>query len=176
MNQYYDKGFHQVHRKGDIITRKVNVPAEARYWIDRYLEEIRLPAFRTGLAALRSPDQLTGGTSSGLSELRALSSDVYLFVAGRDPDVLRKGERLDESSIRYMMTRIANQACAQLDEEEKFKVSPHMLRHSFGKRVADKHGVHVAQKMLGNVSIKEVFKYTQPSLEEKGGISENLYD
>ena len=176
MNQYYEKGFHNVHRKGDIITRKVNVPAEARYWIDRYLEEIRLPAFRTGLAALLSPDQVTGGTSYGLAELRALSSDKYLFVAGRDPGILQKGEKLNESSTRYMMKRIANQACAQLDEEDKFKLSPHMLRHSFGKRIADKHGIHAAQAMLGNVSIKEVYRYTRPSPDEMGGISENLYD
>ena len=176
LNQYYEKGFHNVHRKGSIVTRKVHVPKEARDWIDRYLNEIRLPALRNGLAALLSPDQITGGTSSGLSELRALSSDGYLFVAGRDPEVIHEGKRLDESSTRYMMKRIANQACAQLDEEEKFKLSPHMLRHSFGKRVADKHGVHVAQSMLGNVSPKEVFRYTKPSPEEVGGISENLYD
>lgn len=134
MNQYRDKGFHNLHRKGSIFTRKVHVPKEARDWIDRYLEEIRLSAFRTDLAALLSPDQLTGGTQSGLSELQALSSDGYLFVAGRDREVLQKGQRLDESSIRYMMNRIANQASAQLPEKDKFKLSPHMLRQARGRQ------------------------------------------
>lgn len=75
-----------------------------------------------------------------------------------------------------MMERISNRASAQLLDREKFHLAPHMLRHSFGKRVADKHGVHTAQAMLGHVSAKEVWNYTKPSPDEMGGISENLYD
>ena len=178
LSQYYTGGFHQVERKGDIITRKVNVPAEARHWLDRYLYEIRLAPFRKkGLAALLSPDQLTGGVPrSGLAELLAMQKGEYIFVPGRDPETLKQNKPISERSLREMMERISNQASAQLPDNEKFHLSPHMLRHSFGKRIADKYGIHVAQAMLGNVSTKEVYRYTRPSPEEMGGISENLYE
>jgi hypothetical protein len=48
------------------------------------------------------------------------------------------------------------QANAYLSTNEKIKLTPHMLRHSFLKRVADKHGLYVAQNLNGNVSIKEI--------------------
>ena len=57
----------------------------------------------------------------------------------------------------------------------RFQVSPHSLRHTFLKRIADKEGVHVAQEMSGNVSIKEIFRYTKPSLKEIESVAEDLY-
>ena len=50
-----------------------------------------------------------------------------------------------------------------------------MLRHTFLRRVADKHDVHVAQKMSGSVSIKEIFRYTQPSQAEVDNFAEEIF-
>jgi integrase/recombinase XerD len=41
--------------------------------------------------------------------------------------------------------------------------------------VADKHGVRHAQRMSGNVSIREVFRYTKPSAEEIAETAEGLF-
>lgn len=49
-----------------------------------------------------------------------------------------------------------------------------MLRHTKLKKIADKHGVHVAWGFSGNTSTKVIFNYTKPSQEEKGEIAENV--
>ncbi|MCE7929366.1 MAG: site-specific integrase, partial [Chloroflexi bacterium CFX7] len=70
---------------------------------------------------------------------------------------------------------ICRQANAHVPEAERIHLTPHMLRHTFLKRVADKHGVHVAQRMSGNVSIREIFRYTKPSEEEMQRTAEELF-
>ena len=82
--------------------------------------------------------------------------------------------RLSTRAIRYICQRISAHASLTLPDEEKFHLSPHMLRHTFLKRVADKHGVHIAQKMSGNSSISQIFRYTKPSQDEIDNISHNL--
>ena len=67
------------------------------------------------------------------------------------------------------------QANAYLSTNEKIKLTPHMLRHSFLKRVADKHGLHVAQNLSGNVSIKEIFRYTKPDNNQKHDMVQELF-
>jgi integrase/recombinase XerD len=53
------------------------------------------------------------------------------------------------------------QANAYLSTNEKIKLTPHMLRHSFLKRITDKYGLHVTQDLSGNVSIKEILRHTK---------------
>ncbi len=165
--QYHGKSFHNLRRKGSKVTKKIVLPKEARYWLDRYLYEVRLKAFHKGLNALIDYDQ--NKPADGLSELMAMASDNPIFAG-------RRGNRLSEKGVYHIMTRLSGQASSQLAEKEKFTVAPHMLRHTFLKRVADKEGIHVAQKLSGNVSMKEIWRYTQPSEEEIREISENLYD
>ena len=50
-----------------------------------------------------------------------------------------------------------------------------MLRHTFLKKVTDKHGVHFAQELSGNVSIKEIFRYAKPSQDEMQSTIEELF-
>ena len=42
--------------------------------------------------------------------------------------------------------------------------------------LTDKHGVHFAQEMSGNVSIKEMFRYAKPSQEEMQSTIEALFE
>lgn len=88
--------------------------------------------------------------------------------------VTRFGKRLTADSIRFICARIAEQANAHLSE--KIHLTPHMLRHTFLKRVADKKGVHYAQEMSGNKSAKVIFRYTKPSLDEIEETVEDLFD
>ncbi len=59
------------------------------------------------------------------------------------------------------------QANAYLLTNETIKLTPHILRHSFLKRIADKYGLHVAQDLSGNISMKEIFRYTKPDHNQK---------
>lgn len=83
--------------------------------------------------------------------------------------------RLNVRDIARICERIAKQANAHLSEEQKIKLTPHMLRHTFLKRIADKHGLHVAQNLSGNVSIREIFRYTKPNDAQKHEMLENMF-
>ncbi len=75
----------------------------------------------------------------------------------------RSGNRLTVHGVGYICGRLAKQASVNLPPEERFRLTPHMLRHTFLRRVADKHGIHVAQELSGNVGMREIFRYTKPS-------------
>lgn len=74
--------------------------------------------------------------------------------------------RLKTLDVYRTCQRLVKQALAFLPDEEKFDFTPHMLRHTFLKRVTDKYGIHFAQEVSGNVSIKEIFRYAKPSEDE----------
>lgn len=97
-----------------------------------------------------------------------LTSKSPLFVT-------QYGNRLNVRDIGRICERIAKQANAHLSEEQKIKLTPHMLRHTFLKKVADKHGLHVAQNLSGNVSIREIFRYTKPNDQQKHEILEEMF-
>jgi integrase/recombinase XerD len=88
--------------------------------------------------------------------------------------VTRFGNQLSPDSIRFICERVTEQASAHLPE--KIHLTPHMLRHTFLKRVADKKGVHYAQEMSGNKSTKVIFRYTKPSPEEIEETAEDLFN
>ena len=98
-----------------------------------------------------------------------VSQDDPLFIA-------RYGNRLGEKDVWRICVRLENQANAQVDQAEKFHLAPHRLRHTFLKRFADKHGLPAAQEASGNVSTREIFRYTKPSQAELDAIAENLYE
>ncbi len=87
----------------------------------------------------------------------------------------RYGRRLHPQDVGRICQRLANQANAHLPAAEHIHLTPHMLRHTFLKKVADKHGVHVAQRLSGNTSIREIFRYTKPSAEELQKTVDELY-
>lgn len=103
------------------------------------------------------------------------------YLASRNPEleeplfIGRYGERLKTLDIYRISQRVLKQALAFLPENEKFDFTPHKLRHTFLKKVTDKHGVHFAQEISGNVSIKEIFRYAKPSQEEMQSTIEELF-
>ena len=106
--------------------------------------------------------------------------DQYLLL--RRPEleeplfIGRYGARLKTLDIYRICQRVLKQALAYLPEQERFHFTPHKLRHTFLKKVTDKHGVHFAQEMSGNVSIKEIFRYAKPSQEEMQSTIEALFE
>jgi integrase/recombinase XerD len=103
-----------------------------------------------------------------LASRPALSPAEPLFLS-------RYGNRLSTKDIWRICQRITRQANAQVPEHDQFTLSPHKLRHTYLKQFADKHGVHAAQEASGNVSMREIFRYTKPSQTELDTAAENLY-
>lgn len=105
--------------------------------------------------------------------------DQYLEQRGAFDDeplfITRYGTRLQAIDVYRTCQRVLKQALAFLSEEEKFKFTPHQLRHTFLKKVTDKYGVHFAQELSGNVSIKEIFRYAKPSEDEIQETVEELF-
>lgn len=99
--------------------------------------------------------------------------DKYLMDEVRSHDEplfkTRNGNRLHRTDVNNICKRIA------ILTPDRIKLTPHMLRHTFLKRVADQHGVHFAQKLSGNVSVREIFRYAKPSEEESAKIVEGLF-
>jgi integrase/recombinase XerD len=138
-SQYTGKYLSYVERKGNKISEKVTVPAQAREFLERYLA--------------------TRGN---------IEPDEPLFLNNNN-------KRITPTDVYYLCTKIKEQANMGLPEDQHCNFTPHSLRHAFLKRVADKMGIHVAQELSGNVSLKEIYRYTRPSFEETEAAVEDLY-
>ncbi|WP_253255883.1 tyrosine-type recombinase/integrase [Legionella quinlivanii] len=105
--------------------------------------------------------------------------DNYLKSRNLEPDqplfINRVGNRINTRNIYRICQRVLKQVLALLPEHERFEFTPHKLRHTFLKKVTDKHGVHFAQELSGNVSIKEIFRYAKPSQDEMQQTIEELF-
>ena len=105
--------------------------------------------------------------------------DQYLatreFLEDEPLFITRYGTPLKTLDVYRICQRVLKQALAYLPESEQFAFTPHQLRHTFLKKVTDKHGVHFAQELSGNVSIKEIFRYAKPSQEEMQETVEELF-
>lgn len=84
------------------------------------------------------------------------------------------GWPFDRHVVSLIVQRIA--ARANATSPDPIHASPHSLRHTFLSRVANKSGVHVAQRLSGNVGISQIFRYTQPSDEESAAIVDRLWE
>jgi integrase/recombinase XerD len=108
--------------------------------------------------------------------------DQYLATRSEPaPDeplfISRYGNRFGTKDVWRICQRLARQANAQVaDEKDKFTLAPHKLRHTYLKQFADKHGLSTAQEASGNVSTREIFRYTKPSQAELDEAVETLYD
>lgn len=77
------------------------------------------------------------------------------------PELLigRKGEPLRPRGVERILKRLA--ALAGLDPET---VTPHVLRHSFGKALVDaREGLEKVQALMGHESVVTTTRYTTPS-------------
>jgi integrase/recombinase XerD len=103
----------------------------------------------------------------------AVYLDRYLLDEVRNPDEplfkTRGSNRLHRTDVNNICKRIS------ILTPDRIKLTPHMLRHTFLKRVTDQHGVHIAQKLSGNVSVREIFRYARPSEEESANVVEGLF-
>jgi integrase/recombinase XerD len=60
------------------------------------------------------------------------------------------------------MQRIAGQANANRPEQEHIQVSPHVLRHTFLRKLAEEKGVHYAREASGHRSDRYIWRCVKP--------------
>jgi integrase/recombinase XerD len=86
------------------------------------------------------------------------------------------GGRLLRQNVDDLLKALANQANARLKDEEKIRVSAHVLRHTMLRRAAEKHGVQYAMEMAGHTSHKYIWRYVKPTDEQREKAAEELFE
>jgi len=139
LDQYRDRYFWRVRRKGNNVTEKVFVPQDARDALDAYVD---------------------GGRTKGAGPI---------FQS-------RTGKRMVSQNINQALKRIAKQANARIPKKEAIDLSPHDLRHTALRRMAEKKGIRFAQQMAGHASSHYIWRYVQPTSEDMEAAAEDLYE
>ena len=80
------------------------------------------------------------------------------------PRVQRVRQRFRQK-IQAPLRRIAAQANGRLPADEQMAVSPHVLRHTFLRKLAETKGVHYAKEASGHQSDRYIWRYVQPHRE-----------
>src|SRR3989442_9481358 len=74
----------------------------------------------------------------------------------------RTGRRMSRREAAASIGRIAAQVNGRGSAEEKIDVSPHVLRHTFLRKLAEKKGVHYAREASGHQSDRYIWRYVKP--------------
>jgi integrase/recombinase XerD len=91
--------------------------------------------------------------------------DEWLEERGPTPGPIfrtRSGKRLDRTQIFVILKRVAQQANAHLPPAQHLEVSPHVLRHTLLRKVANEKGVHYAMELSGHRSDRYIWRYVRP--------------
>ena len=105
--------------------------------------------------------------------------DRYLDQSrGSQPGPLfcsRSGRRLARQNVDEALKAIASQANTRLPAEQHIHLSAHILRHTMLRKAAEKYGVQYAMELAGHTSSRYIWRYVQPSSEEKEAALEELF-
>jgi integrase/recombinase XerD len=86
----------------------------------------------------------------------------------------RTGQRLTRTQMFLILQRVANQASAHLPAGERIKVSPHVLRHTFLRKLAEEKGVQYAKEASGHKSDRYIWRYVKPSQQSLAAAIDEL--
>ena len=67
------------------------------------------------------------------------------------------------------------QANARLPQNQHIHLSAHLLRHTMLRKAAEKYGVQYAMELAAHTSSRYIWRYVQPSDEEKEAALEDLF-
>ena len=85
------------------------------------------------------------------------------------------GERLARQAVDGVLKVVSAQANATLPPEQHIHVSAHILRHTFLREVAGRYGVQYAKELAGHTSDRYIWRYVQPSDEDKQEAVDGLF-
>jgi integrase/recombinase XerD len=94
--------------------------------------------------------------------------EEWLVERGGTPGPIfptRTGARLSRIQFFKALQRVANQANANRKDGERLSVSPHVLRHTFLRKLAEEKGVQYAKEASGHRSDRFIWRYVRPSSE-----------
>jgi integrase/recombinase XerD len=77
----------------------------------------------------------------------------------------RSGKRLDRTQAFLILKRVAQQANVHLPPEQHLTVSPHVLRHTLLRKVANEKGVHYAMELSGHRGDRYIWRYVKPDAQ-----------
>lgn len=92
--------------------------------------------------------------------------EQWLAACGTDPGPIfttRSGRSLTRHQLFEILQRVADQANAHRKDGEPIHVSPHVLRHTFLRKLAEEKGVHYAKEASGHKSDCYIWRYVKPS-------------
>jgi integrase/recombinase XerD len=116
-----------------------------------------------------------------------------VFLAGEARDVLdrylhevrgsgagplflsRSGKRLRRSNVDEALKALASQANTNLPADQRIRLSAHVLRHTMLRRASEKNGVQFAMELSGHSSSNYIWRYVQPSDEQKEKAVDGLF-
>ena len=84
------------------------------------------------------------------------------------------GRRMSRDEAAEALRRMAAQANARLPEEEKIAVSPHVLRHTFLRKLAEAKGVHYAREASGPQGDRYSWRYVKPDQQTLAEVIDEL--
>ncbi|MBI3795959.1 MAG: tyrosine-type recombinase/integrase [Deltaproteobacteria bacterium] len=123
---------------------------------------------------------IKGGRIRDFVPVQAQAREVleeWLTVRGDGKGPLfttRSGERLSRVQLFLILQRVAAQANAHLPSGEKVKVSPHVLRHTFLRKLAEEKGVQYAKEASGHKSDRYIWRYVKPSQQSLAAAIDEL--
>lgn len=90
----------------------------------------------------------------------------WLKARGRGPGPLfttASGAALTRWQVNKILSRICRQANSRVPQGEEIHLTPHTLRHTFLRKIAEKHGVQYAKEASGHRTDRYIWRYVQPS-------------
>jgi integrase len=94
--------------------------------------------------------------------------DRWLEERGPEPGPIfltRSSKQLDRTQPFVILRRMAQQANAHLPPEQYLGVSPHVLRHTPLRKVANEKGVHYTMELSGHRSDWYIWRYVKPDAQ-----------
>jgi hypothetical protein len=91
---------------------------------------------------------------------------AWLLERGPEPGPLfwsYSRRRMDRSDVAKTLRKIADQANLGVPENERIRISPHMLRHTVAQELCDRHGERFATEKLGHTSSRYIRRYLKRS-------------
>jgi integrase/recombinase XerD len=73
--------------------------------------------------------------------------------------------RLGRKQLYEILKRVERQANAQLPAKQQFTVTPHVLRHTFLRKLAETKGVQYAKEASGHKTDRYIWRYVKPDQE-----------
>jgi integrase/recombinase XerD len=86
----------------------------------------------------------------------------------------RTGKPLTRSHMFEILQRVAAQANVHRHDGERIEVSPHVLRHTFLRKLAEEKGVHYAKEASGHRSDRYIWRYVKPDKQSLADAIDDL--